>query len=137
LLRRPFIDLPCQIIEEWIFHDLLIKGRILSTAMLTRIIHKEFTLGDVGRSKGIGLKDIRPRLQESAMDIADHVRLREREQVSIVQEVLLRVFEAIPTDICFRHPIGTDCRAHRSINDGDSILEDFLKRMLMSFCHSF
>src|SRR6202011_3455053 len=38
-------------------------------------------------------------------------------------------------DVSFRHAVGADRRAHRSIDDGDSTLEDFLKRMLVGSSH--
>ena len=76
-----------------------------------------------------------PGLQKPAMDVADHLRLRQREEVAVVQQVLLRVLEALPADVGFRHPVGADGRAHRSIDDGDAVLEDLLKRMLLGCSH--
>jgi hypothetical protein len=69
------------------------------------------------------------------MDVTDHVRLRQGEKVAIVQQVLGRVLEAVPTDVGFLHTVGADGGAHRSIDDGDSIFEDLLQRMLMVVRH--
>jgi hypothetical protein len=59
------------------------------------------------------------------MNVADHLRLRQREQVAVVQQILGRVLEALPADIRFRHPVGADGGAHRSINDGDALSRIF------------
>ncbi len=58
------------------------------------------------------------------MNIADHLWLRQREKVPVVQQILFRIFEAIPTDVGFLHAVGTNGGTHRSINDGDTILEN-------------
>src|ERR1700730_14362597 len=69
------------------------------------------------------------------MDVTDHIRLSQGEEVTIVQQILRRVLEALPADVSFRHAIGADRRAHRPIDDGDSTLEDLLKRMLVGCSH--
>ena len=69
------------------------------------------------------------------MNIADHLRLSEREQVSVVQQTLGRVLEAVSANVRFRHAIGTYRRTHRSIDNRDAILEDLLNRMLAGFRH--
>ena len=137
LPRRLLVDLPRQVAEKRIFNDLLIERGIFPPAMLPRIVHKEFALRDAGRAEGVGLDDVRPGLEKSAMDVADHLRLRQREQVAVVQQVLLRVLEALSADVRFRHAVGADGRAHRSVDDGDSALEDLLQRMLMGSRHVF
>ena len=71
------------------------------------------------------------------MNVADHIRLSQREKVSIVQEILRRVLEAAPPDVRFLHSISADGRAHRPINDGDPTFKYLLQRMLMGFCHIF
>ena len=63
------------------------------------------------------------------MDVADHRRLGQREEIAVVQQVLLRVLEALAADVGFRHPVGADGRAHRAVDDGDALLEDLLQRM--------
>ena len=71
------------------------------------------------------------------MDVANHFWLRQREQVTIVQKALRRVLESLPADIRFRHAVGADGRAHRSVDDRDSILQDLFERMLVDFLHVF
>src|SRR5260370_33684165 len=69
------------------------------------------------------------------MDVTDHLRLSQGEEITVVQQVLRRVLEALPADVSFCHAVGADRRAHRSIDDGDSTLEDLFKRMLVVFRH--
>jgi transcriptional regulator with AAA-type ATPase domain len=69
------------------------------------------------------------------MNIADHLRLGQREQISVIQQVFRRISESLPANVSFRHAVSTDRRPHRSIDDGDTILEDLLKRMLVDCLH--
>ena len=94
--------------------------------MLPGIVDEKFALSDAGRPEGIRLDDVGSSFQKSAMDIANHVRLSQGEQVPVIQQIFRRILETIPADISFLHPVGTDRRAHRSIDDGDPILEDLL-----------
>src|SRR5271155_2134913 len=71
------------------------------------------------------------------MDVTDHLRLSQGEEISVVQQVLRRVLESLPANISLSHAIGADRRSHRAVDDGDSILEDLFKRMLLVFCHVF
>ena len=105
--------------------------------MLPRIVHEEFALRDAGRAEGIRLDDVRASLQKPAMDVADHLRLSQGEQVAVVQQVLRRVLESLAADVRFLHAVGADRRAHRAIDDGDPTLEDLLKRMLLIRNHLF
>ena len=52
--------------------------------MLARIIHKKFALGDSRGAESIRLDDVRACLKKPAMDVANHLRLGQREQVTIV-----------------------------------------------------
>ena len=63
------------------------------------------------------------------MDVADHLRLREREEVAVVQQVLLRVLEALAADVRLGHPVGADGRAHRAVDDGDALSEQLFERV--------
>ena len=129
------VDLPGEVVEQWIVDDLLVELGIFAAAVLARIVHEELALGDAGRAKGVGLDDVRAGFQKPAMNIADHLRLSQREKVAVVQQVLRRVLEALAADVRFRHAIGADGRAHRSIDDGDAALENLFKRMLIGCSH--
>ena len=69
------------------------------------------------------------------MDVTDHLRLCQGEEIAVVQQALGRILKAIATDIRFRHAIRTNRRAHRSVDDGYSTFEDLLQRMLAEFRH--
>ncbi len=133
--RRLLIDVPNQSSEKLIIDDFLIEGGILAAAALPRIVDKELALRDAGCTEGVRLNDVRARFQKPAMDVADHFWLGQREQVAVVQEALRRVFESLSSDIRFLHAIGTNRRAHRSIDDGDATVEDLSKRMLVGLGH--
>src|SRR5260370_6807096 len=87
--------------------------------------------------EGIVPDDVRPCLEISQMNIADHFWLGQREEVAVVQQALCRVPKALPEDVRFRHSISADGRAHRSIDDGNSTLEDLFQRMLAGSRHVF
>jgi hypothetical protein len=131
------INIPGQTAEKGIVDDLLIERGIFSSAVLPWIVDKKFTLGDAGRTKGIRLDNVRTRFKKSAMDVADHFWLGKREEVTIVEQALLRVLEALPANVRFRHPVRADRRTHRPVNDGNPILKDLFKRMLVGFRHVF
>src|SRR6202048_5033338 len=103
--------------------------------MLPRIVDKEFALRNAGCAEGVRLDDVRPGFQKPAMDVTDHIRLSQGEEVAIVPQILRRVLEVFPAAVSFRHAISADRRAHRPIDDGDSTLEDLLKRMLVESSH--
>ena len=121
--------------EERIVDDLLVERGVFAAAVLARIVDEELALRDAGGAEGVGLDDVRAGLEKAAMDVADHLRLRQREQVAVVQQVLVRVLEALAADVGFLHAVGADGRAHRAIDDGDAALEDLLQRMFLRFMH--
>ena len=130
LPRRLLVDLPRQLAEKLVVDHLLVKLRILPPAALARIVDKKLALRDARRAEGIGLHDVGPGLKKPPMNVADQLRLRQREQVAVVQQVLLRVLEALPANVRLFHPVGADGRPRRSINDGDAAFEDLFERML-------
>ena len=69
------------------------------------------------------------------MNVAYHFWLGQREEVAVVQQALRRVPKSLPADVRFGHSISADGRAHRSIDDGNSTLEDLLQRMLVGSRH--
>ncbi len=130
LPRALLIDLPRQHLEPRILQNPLIKRRILPPPTFPRILDKKLTLRDRRRPKRIRLQNVRPRLQKSPMNIADHLRLRKRKQVPVIQQILVRILEPRPTDIRLRHPIRPDRRPHRPVDDRNPLLHHPLQRML-------
>ena len=127
LARRLLVDLPGEVVEERVLDDLLVERRVLAAAVLARIVDEELALRDAGRAEGVGLDDVGAGLEKAAVDVADHLRLREREEVAVVEQVLLRVLEALAADVRFLHAVGADGGAHRAVDDGDAVFQDFLQ----------
>ena len=115
--------------EERIVDDALVKLGIFAPAVLPRVVDEELALGDARRAEGIGLDDVGARFQEAAMDVADHLGLREREEITIVEEILFRVREARASDVRLLHPIGADRGAHGAVDDRDAAAEELLEGM--------
>ncbi len=61
------------------------------------------------------------------MDVADHRRLRQREQVAVVQQILAGIPEALAADVRLGHPVGADGRAHGAVDDGNPPGQDILR----------
>ncbi len=108
---------------------LLIKLRVLAAAVLARVVDEELALRDAGRAEGVGLDDVRAGLEEAAVDVTDHLRLRQREEVAVVEQILRRVLEALAADVRFLHAVGADGRAHRAVDDDDAVLKEFFEGM--------
>ena len=124
LPRGLLVDLPGEVVEERVFDDLLVERGIFAAAVLARIVDEELALGDAGGAEGVGLDDVGAGLEKAAMDVADHLRLGEREEVAVVEQVLGRVLEALAADVGFRHAVGADGGAHGAVDDGDAVFED-------------
>ena len=131
LARRLLVDLPGEVVEERVVDDLLVERRVLAAAVLARIVDEELALRDAGRAEGVGLDDVRAGLEEAAVDVADHLRLRQREEIAVVEQILLRVLEALAADVRLRHAVGADGRAHRAVDDGDAFVEQLLERVIV------
>src|SRR6185503_949288 len=124
LPRGLFVDLPREAGQELVVDDLFVERRVLATPALTRVVHEELALRDARRAEGVRLDDVRAGFQESAVDVADYLRLGQREQIAVVQQVLLRVREAVPADVGFLHVVAADGRAHGPVDDRDAFLEE-------------
>ena len=121
LARGLLVDLPGEVVQERVAQDLLVEGGVLSSAVLARVVDEELALADAGRAEGVRLDDVGAGFEEAAVDVADHLRLREREEVAVVQQVLLRICEALAADVRLLHAVGTDRRPHRPVDDGDAL----------------
>ena len=129
LPRRGLAHFPRQIVQEFVLDDLLEKLRILPPTVFPRVFHEKVAQRDRGHAKGIRLNDVRARLQKPPVDVADHLRLREREKVAAVQHVLLHILEALSPHIRLRHPISANRRSHRPVDDRDALAEQLFERM--------
>src|SRR4029079_6909364 len=131
LARIPLVDLPGQILQELVLDDLLIEGRVLAAAVLARIVDEELALGDGGRAERVRLDDVGAGLEEAAMDVTDHLRLGETEEIAVVQQVLARVLEARAADVGFLHAVRPDGRPHRAVDDGDPAVEQLYQGVVL------
>ena len=118
------VDVPGEVVERRVFDDLLVELGIFAAAVLARIVDEELALRDAGGAEGVGLDDVGAGLEEAAMDVADHLRLGEREEVAVVEQILGGVLEAIAANIGFGHAVGADGGAHGAVDDGDAVFED-------------
>jgi hypothetical protein len=53
------------------------------------------------RAEGVGLDNVRAGFEKAAIDVADYLRLRQREEVTVVEKPFCGVLEAVPTDVRF------------------------------------
>ena len=127
--RRLDVDLPREVVQERAGEDGVVERGVLPPPVLARIVDEELALPDVRGAEGVRLDDVGSRLEEATVDVADHLRLREREEVAVVQQVLLGVGKAAPADVRLLHVVGANRRAHRAVDDGDALLEESLERV--------
>lgn len=114
------VDFPGEVIEEWILDDLLVERRIFAAAFLAGVVDKELALGDAGGAEGVGLDDVGASLKKAAVNVADHLGLGEREEVTVVEEILFGILEAFSPDVGLFHAIGADGGTHGAVDDGDA-----------------
>src|ERR1700733_5633827 len=93
LLRRLLINLPCEIVEHLVIDDLLVESGVFASAMFARVVDEELALGNAGGAEGVGLNNVCAGLEKAAMNVADHLRLGEGEEIAVVEQVLGRVLE--------------------------------------------
>src|SRR5205085_2470029 len=77
------------------------------------------------------LDDVGAGLQETPVDVADDLRLGQREEVAVVEQILLRVAKAIATDVRLAHPISADGGAHRAVDDRDPLPQQLAQRVVL------
>ncbi len=115
LLCRLEIDLPGEVVEELVLDDALKKLRVLFA------LPEELRLRDARAGKGVRLNDIRSGFEEPAVDVLDDIGPRQREDVAVVEQILLVLEEAIPAGIGFFESILADRRAHRAVEHQDTL----------------
>ena len=103
--------------------------------MLAWVVDEKLALRDAGRAKGVCLENVRAGFQKSPVDVADHLRLRERKEVAVVQQIFAGVLEPLAADVGFLHPVGADRRTHRTVNNRNPLLQNLFERMLLCLRH--
>ena len=132
-----YVHFPGQLVKEIVFQDLLEKLRILAPAFFTRILHEKLALRDPGGRERVCLTDIGTGLVKALVDVRDYLRLGDREDVAVVQEILL-VF-CKPLAACRRliQAVCPDRRAHRAVQHHDPLPQlplHFRREILL--CHA-
>ncbi len=105
--------------------------------MLAWIVHKELTLRNRRRPEGVGFDNVRSGLQKPAMNVANQLRLRQRKQIAVVEQVFLRVLESLAANLRLFHPVGADGRPRRAIDDGDAASQHRFQRVIGRLSHFF
>jgi hypothetical protein len=129
LPRRLLVDVPGETLQERVVDDALVERRVLATTVFTRVVDEELTLGDGGGAEGVRLDDVGAGLEKAPVDVADHRRLGQREQIAVVQQVFAGLAEPFAANVGLGHPIGADGRAHGAVDDRDALCEHILKGM--------
>ena len=130
LAGRLLVNLPGEVVQHGVFEDGLVEGGVLAASGLAGVFDEELALGDAGCAEGVGLDDVGAGFEEAAVDVHDHLRLGEGEEVAVVEEILGGVLEAVAAHVGFGHAVGANGRAHRAVDDGDAFFEDLVKGVL-------
>ena len=81
-----------------------------------------------GGVKGIGFQNIGARLQIGVVDLADHFRLAEHQQIVVAFEIAGPVAEAAAAKILLLQPVALDHRAHAAVQHHDALRELLMQR---------
>ena len=80
-------------------------------------------LGDARRVEGVGLDEVRPRLEVRRVDLGDDRRLGEDQQVVVPPEIARVVPEPLAAERCLVEAAALDHRPHRAVEEQDAALE--------------
>jgi hypothetical protein len=86
-------------VEEAVLEDALIERRVFAPAVLARVVDEELALRDAGGAEGVRLDDVGPGLEEAPVDVEIIAGCVRREEVAVVEQVLVGVGEALPADV--------------------------------------
>ena len=78
-------------------------------------------LGDRGGVKGVGLNDLRARLEVGLVDASDHIRPGDRQNIVVSLEVLGMGDEALSPEILFRQVVPLDHGSHGPVHEHDPL----------------
>ena len=123
-LRGLDVDLAGEVVEERVLEDSLEERGVLAARRFARVLDEELALRDGGGGEGVGLDDVGAGLEEALVDVADDVRPGEREDVAVVEQVLLGVGEALAAGVGLVEAVAADGRAHRAVEHEDPVAEE-------------
>ena len=125
LLCRHEIDVPRDLIDVGVFDHALVELRVLPPTVVTRVFDEQIALRHGGRPEGIRLDDVCPGLQEAAVNVLNDLRLRDAQDVAVVEQVLFVLGKASAASRCLvEHTLGfifADGRAHGTIDHEDAL----------------
>lgn len=122
------VELPDEVLKHLIGDDFFIKELgVFDAAGFAGVLDEELGLGEDGAGEGIGLADVGAGLVEALVDVGDDIGAGEREDVAIVQEVLVVVLEAVAAGVGLLQFVAADGGSHGSIEDHDALAETVLK----------
>ena len=123
LARRLLVDLPGEVVEELVLDDLLVetpgplrppcsRGSSTKNSLWAMLVAPKVLVSMMSAPASRKRRWMSPII----------FGLGEREDVAVVQQILLRVLEALAANVRLGHPVGADGRAHRAVDDGDAFL---------------
>ena len=71
----------------------------------------------------VSLDDVAAGFKIGVMDVRNHVRSSEREQIVIALQVAGMIPKALATEVCLTKSMALDHRAHGAIHDQDTLRE--------------
>ena len=87
----------------------------------------QLDLGDSGGAEGVGLDDIRTGLEVGLVDVADDLRLGERQQIVVALQVARPVLEAFPPVAVLVQLVALDHGPHGPVQDQDAFFEQLFE----------
>jgi hypothetical protein len=100
------------------------EPRGLVVELVGQVGHAVVGERDRGRVEGVGLDDVRAGLEVLLVDLPDDVRLGEREQVVVADEVGGPVGETLPAVAGLVGTVSLDRGPHRSVEHHDPLAQD-------------
>ena len=86
--------------------------------------HVVVVLGDAGSAKGVGLDQVGPGGQVAFVDVADHIRARQAEQLVVALHIVGKVGKALAPVLGLGELEALDHGAHGPIQDGNTLFQD-------------
>ena len=115
------VHLACNATQEGIVHDLVEECLVLAAGGM--LLKQEVVLPDRGRAEGVGFNDVGPGLEILAVNLRDHLRPREQQDLVVALEVLARpVGETFAAKRGFVQPVALHHGAHRPVENDDALL---------------
>ncbi len=97
------------------------QARALAVQLAHDRLQVVVRLRDRGRVEGVGLEDVRARLEVLGVDLADHLRAGEGEEVVVAAQVVGEVPEALAAVLGLAQPVALHHGSHGPVQDEDAL----------------